>query len=473
MLAYVLAIVIAIGSFSFYMAAFFVPEIHRRQDFFWSGVGLFYAVVLWFCAGRITGAVLLGQIASVALLGWLGWQTLELRRDLTPESVRTPITWEDLQHWGQAARQLLRKYLRMGSLLASAGAVWADIRNAISDMQNRIAGPRGEVRSRPTVPPLRRSPAYEFETETGQGESVPAEFATVPTRTQAQAAPRGKQQETLSPEAAASADTPPASVSDAPSEATTGPEQASPPPSEVIVSSQVGVNKPEDDSKEAAPKIKEPTPEIDSAKATTSRQTAATQATAKTSASTKAAAATTSKPPSTTPNRLVVLRDWFSDLLRSFRKPKPQRAVVEIPPRPPSIPRSPDKADKSKTSKASAKRAVIDIPPRPPSIPRPPKPAQANPVTKPDASDSNWVDVGDGNDQNWPTDSPASTTAKNTEKSQDKPIEADTASEQSAAAPSATPLDEPETNWPEEAIDRTASQNWPIDDDSETNWPND
>jgi ElaB/YqjD/DUF883 family membrane-anchored ribosome-binding protein len=91
MLAYILAIAVAFGSFGLYMAAFFFPEIHRKNDFVWSGVGLFYALILWVCAGRITGAVLLGQTASVALLGWLGWQTVTLRRAVTPQGQQTPI----------------------------------------------------------------------------------------------------------------------------------------------------------------------------------------------------------------------------------------------------------------------------------------------------------------------------------------------------------------------------------------------
>ena len=91
MLAYVLALVIALGSLAIYMTAFFFPEVHRKEDFIWSGVGLFYALVLWVCAGRITGGVLLGQMASVALLGWFGWQTLTLRRSLTPAEDQTAI----------------------------------------------------------------------------------------------------------------------------------------------------------------------------------------------------------------------------------------------------------------------------------------------------------------------------------------------------------------------------------------------
>lgn len=98
MLAYILALVVALGSFALYMAAFFFPEVHRKNDFIWSGVGFFYALVLWVCAGRITGGVLLGQIACVSLLGWLAWQTLTLRRQILPVGQQTEIpTPEKLQ----------------------------------------------------------------------------------------------------------------------------------------------------------------------------------------------------------------------------------------------------------------------------------------------------------------------------------------------------------------------------------------
>ena len=91
MLAYVLALVIGFGSIALYMAAFFFPEVHRKNDFMWSLVGLFYALVLWVCAGRITGGVLMGQLASVALVAGFAWETLTLRRAIASPEQQTPI----------------------------------------------------------------------------------------------------------------------------------------------------------------------------------------------------------------------------------------------------------------------------------------------------------------------------------------------------------------------------------------------
>ncbi|MFQ3637163.1 MAG: Ycf66 family protein, partial [Cyanobacteriota bacterium] len=90
-MSHILALVVALGSFGLYMSAFFLPEVYRKNDFIWSGVGMFYALVLWVCAGRITGGVLLGQMASVALLGWMGWQLIESRRLLTPYDQQTRL----------------------------------------------------------------------------------------------------------------------------------------------------------------------------------------------------------------------------------------------------------------------------------------------------------------------------------------------------------------------------------------------
>ncbi|MFM7449057.1 MAG: Ycf66 family protein [Leptolyngbyaceae cyanobacterium] len=98
MLAYLLALIVGSGSFALYMAAFFFPEIYRKNDLVWSGVGLFYALVLWVYAGRLTGGILLGQVASVALLGWLGWQTVMMRRQQAPTAQQTALpTTEQVQ----------------------------------------------------------------------------------------------------------------------------------------------------------------------------------------------------------------------------------------------------------------------------------------------------------------------------------------------------------------------------------------
>jgi Ycf66 protein N-terminus len=91
MLAYILALAVLIGSVAIYMVAFFFPEVHRKNDFIWSGVGLFYALVIWIFAHRISGGLLLGHIASVTLLYWFGWQTFTLRRQVAPSALQTPV----------------------------------------------------------------------------------------------------------------------------------------------------------------------------------------------------------------------------------------------------------------------------------------------------------------------------------------------------------------------------------------------
>lgn len=80
MLSYALAIAIALSSLVLFSTAFVMSDIHRQDDFLWSGVGLIYALVLWFCARNITGAVLLGQAAASVLLISYNWQTLKLRK---------------------------------------------------------------------------------------------------------------------------------------------------------------------------------------------------------------------------------------------------------------------------------------------------------------------------------------------------------------------------------------------------------
>ncbi len=110
MLASVLAMLLGLGSLIFYMAAFLYPEVHRRSDFVWSGLGLLYAADLWFGAEQITPVVLLGQGVAVTLLAGLGWQTLTVRREKTPVYQQTPIvlTPEVVGDWAKSKLNQLR-----------------------------------------------------------------------------------------------------------------------------------------------------------------------------------------------------------------------------------------------------------------------------------------------------------------------------------------------------------------------------
>ncbi|MEO0868101.1 MAG: Ycf66 family protein [Cyanobacteria bacterium J06642_11] len=110
MLANLLALIVGCGSLGFYLVAFILPEVHRRSDFFWSGVGLFYAVVLWYCARQMQGAVLLGQTASVGLVLWLGYQTLLLRRQTTPAAQQTPIWLGKTERNRPTSRPIAKDY---------------------------------------------------------------------------------------------------------------------------------------------------------------------------------------------------------------------------------------------------------------------------------------------------------------------------------------------------------------------------
>jgi hypothetical protein len=91
MLAYFLSVLVGIGSVGLYFAAFLFPEIYRKQDFVWSGLGLFYALVLWVEAGQLGGGLLIGQTASVVLLMWFGWQNIGLRRQLGSLNPAAPL----------------------------------------------------------------------------------------------------------------------------------------------------------------------------------------------------------------------------------------------------------------------------------------------------------------------------------------------------------------------------------------------
>jgi Ycf66 protein N-terminus len=131
MLAYVLALAVFIGSIGIYIAAFFFPEIHKKNDFIWSGVGLFYALVLWIFARRISGGLLLGHIASVSLLYWFGWQTLALRRQLVPAAQQTPVPST------QSVKANVEQQINKISLPQRIGQLQRTITGAFSGVKNK------------------------------------------------------------------------------------------------------------------------------------------------------------------------------------------------------------------------------------------------------------------------------------------------------------------------------------------------
>ncbi|YAF94291.1 MAG: Ycf66 family protein [Nodularia sp. CChRGM 3473] len=178
MLAYVLAFVVGLGSLAIYIAAFFFPEIHRKNDFIWSGVGLFYALVLWVFAPRISGGLLLGHVASVALLVWFGWQTLSLRRQLTPQAQQTPVPSPETVKTGiqeQVTRLSLQD--RLAQVQRSLGST--------------LSGVKDKVQRKPTTPKpeditsvLAEKPAVEIIDKTTATTEQPAEAEVATTETE-------------------------------------------------------------------------------------------------------------------------------------------------------------------------------------------------------------------------------------------------------------------------------------------------
>lgn len=135
MLPYILAIAVALASFILFIGAFALPKLHRQDDFLWSGVGFFYALVLWVCAGRLTGGVLLGQAAATLLLLAFGWQTLKLRRALAYPDSQTDLEGFSLTQWlgsfGRGRRQ--------PAATAATGAQVAEIATEITETKPEAA----------------------------------------------------------------------------------------------------------------------------------------------------------------------------------------------------------------------------------------------------------------------------------------------------------------------------------------------
>jgi hypothetical protein len=91
MLNFLLGWTVGLGSLGFYLAGYLLPEVRRKKDAIWSGIGLIYALALLTNGDRVSFGLLVGQLASATLIGWFGWQTLQQRRDLSDAISQTPI----------------------------------------------------------------------------------------------------------------------------------------------------------------------------------------------------------------------------------------------------------------------------------------------------------------------------------------------------------------------------------------------
>lgn len=259
MLSQGLAVVVGMGSVALYLAAFFFPEVHRRHDFFWSGVGCVYALVLWACASQVSPTELVGHLASVSLLGWMGWQTLTLRRRRTPITLQTPYTEDSWPTFRREMTDLAQGFLRQSPL-----GRWLPDGGEPQSAQSPTAGLR--VSSLKDV-------GYEFldEVDPVASERGIGVLRSPATPTNPTALPQTPQ-----------------------------PSRPKPSPARAVPASQI------------------PTSQIPTGSTSASKAQA--------------------QPRRSLWQTGTVLATWVQDLVGAVKKPKPKRAVIEIPPRPPSIP---------------------------------------------------------------------------------------------------------------------------------------
>lgn len=100
MLSLALVLIVGLGSVGLYLTAYVYPEIHRKTDIWWSGTGLFYALILLIYRRPL--GLLLGHTASVVLLVWLSYQALQRRWAMVEASPPKP----EEGTWGAQARQI-------------------------------------------------------------------------------------------------------------------------------------------------------------------------------------------------------------------------------------------------------------------------------------------------------------------------------------------------------------------------------
>jgi hypothetical protein len=98
MLHSLLAWTMGLGSLGLFASGFFLPEIRRKNDLIWSGIGLFYALVMTVDSGRLRGGMVLEELASVILIVWFALQILKQRRRSAPPEKLTPLP-NSMESW--------------------------------------------------------------------------------------------------------------------------------------------------------------------------------------------------------------------------------------------------------------------------------------------------------------------------------------------------------------------------------------
>ncbi len=99
MLAYTLSVTAGLASLFFYLSAFFFPRLHRKDDFLWSALGLFYSLSLWIGVEKVTGGLLLGQLCILILVLSFGWQNFRLRSKVFNLEAQTNFTEFSFLDW--------------------------------------------------------------------------------------------------------------------------------------------------------------------------------------------------------------------------------------------------------------------------------------------------------------------------------------------------------------------------------------
>ncbi|MEL7329572.1 MAG: Ycf66 family protein [Cyanobacteria bacterium J06559_1] len=342
MFAHVLAVLVGISSFLFYIAAFFYPEVHRSLDWVWSTLGLLYAVVLWFCAGQMTGVVLLGQVVAIALLIALGWQTLSIRREKTPVYQQTPVTLtpELVSEWTKSKINQLR--------------IAPETTPRPLPPQNRSLNATAAERFRPITDPRRR-PVYDYEfvedglldaradvmSDTDAPTDVNADPGLVPPSVEAEVLSAVVPEKTQSEN---EVDDPSPQASET---KTSEPKTAD----ELLTDSPVVIETPKAETPKAeTPEAETPKPETpltqpvhpaDSTLGPTPTDAFSTKTdaikTEPVGEKTEAARESAREKPSLLAAPIILL-GWVKDVVSSLTRPKPSKPVIDIPRREPSNP---------------------------------------------------------------------------------------------------------------------------------------